>query len=78
MADLTRNRPTNQTENHNPPRLLRPAEVRRLTTLSTTEIYRRLAEDRFPKQIRLGARSVVWLESDIHAWIEAVAAGEEV
>lgn len=59
-------------------RFIRLAEVKRLTSLSTTEIYRRLAEDRFPRQIRLGARSVVWLESSIHAWIEAVAAGEEV
>lgn len=59
-------------------RFIRLAEVKRLTSLSTTEIYRRLAEDRFPRQIRLGARSVVWLESSIDAWIEAVAAGEVV
>lgn len=78
MAKPTRNRLTRESVTNNPTRLIRLAEVRRLTSLSTTEIYRRLAEDRFPRQIRLGARSVVWLESSIHAWIEAVASGKEV
>lgn len=52
-----------------PPRLIRLAEVRKLTSLSASEIYRRLAARRFPKQIRLGARSVAWSEAEIHQWI---------
>lgn len=51
-------------------KLLKLAEVRDRTTLSTSEIYRRIAADRFPRQIRLGAKSVAWLESDIQKWID--------
>lgn len=59
----------NTATNQQTPRLIRLPEVRRISSLSTTEIYRRLADGRFPKQIRLGAKSVAWLESDIHQWI---------
>lgn len=51
------------------PRLVRLPEVRTITSLSTSEIYRRIDEGRFPRQIRLGARSVAWAESEIHAWV---------
>lgn len=51
------------------PRLIRRDEVLHRTGLSTTEIYRRMAADAFPKQIRLGAKSVAWLESEIDQWI---------
>jgi prophage regulatory protein len=50
-------------------RLLRLPEVKHLTGLSKSTIYARIAEDSFPRQISLGARTVVWLESDIQNWI---------
>lgn len=50
-------------------RLLRLPEVKNLTGLSKSSIYARIAEDSFPRQIPLGARTVVWLESDIQNWI---------
>lgn len=57
-------------------------EVKRRTTLSTSEIYRRLEAGTFPQQIRLGAKAVAWLEHEIDTWIsEAVEqsrAGEGV
>ena len=50
-------------------RLLRLPEVKNLTGLSKSTIYARIAEDSFPRQISLGARTVVWLETDIQNWI---------
>ena len=50
-------------------RLLRLPEVKNLTGLSKSSIYARIAEGLFPRQISLGARTVVWVESDIQNWI---------
>ncbi len=49
--------------------VLRRPEVENRVQLSTATIYRMIAEGKFPKQIRLGARSVGWLESDINNWL---------
>jgi prophage regulatory protein len=53
----------------NSQRLLRIPEVKHLTGLSKSSIYARIAEGAFPKQIPLGPRLVVWVESDIQNWI---------
>ena len=56
-------------------KLLRLPEVKATTGLSKSTIYARISEGDFPKQISLGARLVVWVESDIQKWIaEQVAA----
>ena len=52
------------------PRFLRLPEVREMTGLSTSTIYRWMTEGTFPKQIQLGSRSVVWLESDVTKWMD--------
>lgn len=52
-------------------RFIKLAEVKALTTLSTSEIYRRIAADSFPKQVTLGPKSVVWIEAEVLAWCEA-------
>ncbi len=44
--------------------------VKERTSLSTSEIYRRLEAGTFPQQIRLGAKAVAWLEHEVDAWIE--------
>jgi prophage regulatory protein len=44
-------------------------EVLRRTTLSKTEVYRRIKKDRFPKPLRIGNRRIAFLESDIDSWI---------
>ncbi len=50
--------------------------VKERTSLSTSEIYRRLEAGTFPQQIRLGAKAVAWLEHEVDAWIEqTIAAG---
>ena len=57
------------TTSNTPNRFIKLPEVKRLTSLSTSEIYRRLEAKAFPLQIRLGAKSVAWVESEIHEWI---------
>lgn len=54
-----------------PNTLIKLPEVKRRTTLSTSEIYRRLEAGTFPKQIKLGAKAVAWLEHEINSWIDA-------
>lgn len=56
-----------------PNTLIKLPAVKERTTLSTSEIYRRIEAGTFPKQIRLGAKAVAWLEHEVNAWIsEAV------
>lgn len=53
-----------------PRRFIKLSAVKTLTTLSTSEIYRRIAAGRFPAQIMLGPKSAVWLESEVFAWCD--------
>jgi prophage regulatory protein len=50
-------------------KLLRLPQVKASTGLSKSTIYARITEGTFPKQIPLGPRLVVWVESDIQKWI---------
>ena len=50
-------------------KFLRLPEVKQTTGLSKSSIYARISEGTFPKQIPLGQRLVVWVESDIQNWI---------
>lgn len=34
-------------------------------------LYREIAEGRFPRARRVGARAVGWLRADVVAWVEA-------
>ena len=52
------------------PRFLRISEVIRRVVVSRPTIYRWMREGTFPKQIAIGANSVVWLESDITKWMD--------
>ena len=44
--------------------------VEQITSLSRSEIYRRIAAGTFPKQINLGPKSVVWNEAEVQAWCD--------
>lgn len=46
----------------------RPA-VEAKTGLSRSQIYALMARGDFPKPIKLGPRSVAWIESEINDWI---------
>ena len=61
-----------------PRRFIKLAKVKDYTSLSTSEIYRRIAAGTFPKQIRLGPKSVVWDESEVLAWCDDLAAQRKV
>ena len=43
--------------------------VQEITSLSKSTIYRLISEGNFPKQVQIGKRAVIWVRSDITAWI---------
>lgn len=48
--------------------LIRLPEVMRMTGLSKTEIYRRMNENRFPKNRKLSPRVAAWRRGDVVDW----------
>ena len=57
-----------------PRRFIKLAEVKTRTTLSTSEIYRRIAAGTFPAQVTLGPKSVVWIEAEVLDWCDSLIA----
>ena len=53
-------------------RILRLKEVIRLTGLSKSSIYKRIEENTFPRQVRLGGRAVGWWEHRIQEWLTSL------
>ena len=53
-------------------RLIRLTEVRNLTALSRSAIYRKMKAKEFPQTVNLSDRSDAWLESEVTAWIREV------
>jgi prophage regulatory protein len=51
-------------------RILRLAEVKRLTGLGKTSIYKLMSEGNFPRAVSLGSRAVGWIVRDIRAWLQ--------
>lgn len=51
--------------------VLRLPRVKNATGLSRSTIYSYVKKGAFPAPVRLGARAVGWLESDVEAWISA-------
>ncbi|NHB92948.1 helix-turn-helix transcriptional regulator [Photorhabdus cinerea] len=49
---------------------IRLPEVQRRTGYSKAWIYRLIADDKFPKQVKIGTRSVAFVESEIDGWID--------
>jgi len=71
-------RPDDDDQAKNPPaiadirsadRLLNLREVRSMTKLSSTTIYRMMAAGQFPKPRKLSPQCVRWMESAIEKWI---------
>ena len=56
--------------NNHQAKLLRLNDVKGMTGLSKSTIYARISEGSFPRQIALGPRLVVWLDTDIQNWIK--------
>lgn len=59
--------------------ILRRRQVEQRVGLKRSTIYELLAANDFPRPVRLGARSVGWVEAEISAWLrDRVAAREAV
>lgn len=52
-------------------RFIKRQAVEKITGLSCSEIYRRIATGTFPAQVTLGPKSVVWIEDEVREWCEA-------
>ena len=50
--------------------VLRIFEVSDRTGLPRSSIYAKIQTGDFPRPIKLGARSVGWLESDVNQWVD--------
>jgi prophage regulatory protein len=47
---------------------LRLPEVKAITGLSKSSLYARIKEKSFPAPVRLGARAVAWVRSEVRQW----------
>ena len=63
--------------NQHPRRFIKLPKVKDYTSLSTSEIYRRIAAGTFPAQVTLGPKSVAWIEAEVIAFCDALAAQRE-
>jgi prophage regulatory protein len=57
--------------NNTTPRILRKPEVIQKTGVSYPTLWRLMQSGDFPVSVKLGARAVGWLESDVNRWIES-------
>lgn len=52
-------------------KIIRSKKVCELTGLSKSTIYSMIAEGTFPKQVKLGVRSVGWKLEEVQGWISS-------
>jgi predicted DNA-binding transcriptional regulator AlpA len=52
------------------PAFYRLRDVIRISALSRSTIYRRIAEGSFPAPVRLGRRASAWSRDSLQAWID--------
>jgi prophage regulatory protein len=50
-------------------KIIRLNEVKALTGLPRSTLYKKISQKTFPVQVPLGHRAVGWLESDVQNWI---------
>jgi len=55
----------------NRPKLLKLPEVTARTGLPRPSVYRGMRDGQFPRPVKIGVRSVAWVESEVDAWIES-------
>lgn len=56
---------------------LRLPDVMKATGWSKVTIHRAVREGRFPKPVKLGARSIAWPESEVAEWQESRKAARD-
>lgn len=52
-----------------PRRFIRIKEVLSITSLSQSELYRRIKAGTFPAQVKLAPGHVVWVQSEVDTWV---------
>ena len=50
-------------------KVIRRREVEARIGLACSTIYAMMADDRFPRPVKIGRRAVGWVEEDIHKWL---------
>lgn len=53
-------------------RLLRLPDVIRITGMGRNTVYTRIKEGTFPKQVKIGPKSVAWRQSEINQWMASL------
>jgi prophage regulatory protein len=59
-------------------KIYRRREVEALTGKKRSALYADIAVGKFPKPVKIGARAVGWLETEIYAWQAARLADREL
>lgn len=50
--------------------ILKLTDVKRITGLSGSSIYRAISTNKFPRQIKLSERSSGWIKSEVEQWLQ--------
>src|SRR5262249_12605088 len=56
-------------ESHGPIHVLRLPQVCKMTGLCRSSIYQMEADRLFPTRVKISARSVGWIESEVQGWL---------
>ncbi|HBU7384130.1 TPA: AlpA family transcriptional regulator [Klebsiella pneumoniae] len=59
-------------KNNTTKRFIRVPEVLRRVGFGRTKLYELIRQGRFPEQVKIGPRTVAFVESEIDEWIEAI------
>ncbi|WPL19890.1 putative transcriptional regulator [Thiorhodovibrio winogradskyi] len=51
------------------PTIIRPADIKAASGYSRSHAYSLMKRGEFPQAVKLGARAVGWLKSDIDQWL---------
>lgn len=71
MSGTATSPPDRGTPSGAPTSFLRMSNVIRQTGLGRSTIYRLMAEQRFPKAVRLSGRAVGWRAADVQQWADS-------
>lgn len=55
--------------NESPSDLIRLPEVKKLTGVGASRIYKMISDSEFPRQVKLGDRAVAWVRGEISEWL---------
>ncbi|MEG9438510.1 AlpA family transcriptional regulator [Edaphobacter sp. HDX4] len=59
-------------------KFLRLPTIIETTGLSRSTIYRKLDDGNFPRPVRLGPKSVAWIESEVQDWMDQLASSRDM